>query len=470
MRRSGEREGTRLQRVRAWVRRMFREHRILAPLMTAYLTLSAVELTRILLYDGPRIYDAGLHGWESAPDSGAEGDQRRFRWTNGEQAYLLRPVSGAVLTVRTTLQRPDMPGPVVPVELELADTPLGNMLLDRNDWFVERWYVPPVLRPETWNVVQEGWRELRAYLDRDPERARYRMQWYEELGPSPRRAELVNAVWEQEQIPDYVRVFTEWHRPPGPPSVWLHVRVPEELTFVPAELMETDDDRELGVGIALLEWSDEVPAEGLGFYPWERAEAERPDPELGAMVREEFRYRWTRRWASLPVNASGAAEGGAAAVPGLRLKFRLRSDHPDLASEPLEVRFFWGSSAIGSMALEAPGWRDVRLDVPAEVRDRDPGPADLEVLSLFVSRTWNPFLWNKDLGPDAEARAGDPADKRYLGVAITEVEVSTTDARAGTSVFRSLPGAGAGRRWPRLAGRASCWPKRFCARRPGRPR
>lgn len=390
----------------AWTKRFIGKHPILGSLLAVYLALSAAELVRTLLFHRPRVSDVGLHFWERGDDAGR---MRRFRWTVGEDAYLLRPVAGAVLTVRTTLHRPDMPGPVIPVELFLAQQALGHTAFLVNGWDAQTHFIPPLLGPERWESVQRGWKELFPYAGRDPELTRYRAAWYEDLGPSPRRTALINLLWEEEQVPDYQRLFTAWHVPPGPPSVWLRVRVPEAATFVPAEVTGSDDTRELGVGLGELAWSDDLPAEGLGFHPWETDPAGR-------------RFRWTRQRASVPVDLSGSGP------PRYRLRFGLTAGHPDLEENPVRIEFFWGAEQVHAVTLGEDGWKPVEV----VVRPHDPGSAvarhfqggaRLDVLSLFVSRVWNPLLWSRRHADNQGAEVQDPTDPRFLGVAMTEIEV-----------------------------------------------
>ena len=50
--------------------------------------------------------------------------------------------------------------------------------------------------------------------------------------------------------------------------MWFEFEV--SPTFVPAELLGTDDQRQLGIGVGALEWLVEMPPDGIGFYDWEQ--------------------------------------------------------------------------------------------------------------------------------------------------------------------------------------------------------
>ncbi|MFQ5743419.1 MAG: hypothetical protein ACE5HV_07505 [Acidobacteriota bacterium] len=358
--------------MRAWLKRRYEDHPWLTLAVAAYLLLSAVELVRILLFERPTVYAAGFYDWEEAP--GPEGASSRFRWTR-QEAYLLEPVEGPVVRIPIFLYRPDMPGPQVPVTISLEDRELDELLLDHNGWYEVAAYLPPLLGQESWAEVQQGWAATTATASGTSSRS-VLARWF--------------ADWQE---------LKPWHRRPGPPSVWLHFE--PGSSFVPAQLTDTSDRRRLGVGVGELDWSREVPAEGLGFYPWET------DPDGIA-------FRWTRLRASQPLVA-----GGREAL------FSLRADHPDIEQRPVTVEITWQARPLLTVRLHQRGWRQVR--VPIGVPEGTAG-----VLSIHVDRTWNPSL------------AGVSPDTRSLGVAMTEV--SWQPARISQRFSSRGRGKGRGRK------------------------
>jgi hypothetical protein len=401
--------------VRIWIKKKYREHPWLTIALGVYLVLSAVELTRILLYDGPRSYEAGLYPWELAPApvvsstaanapsvgsvvvvgfaggeltrgpmgraGGAPGidphlawqwleDQRPpsgpdstlpFRWTRNE-AYLLKPVMGPILVVPFYLARPDIPGPEVPVRIALEVIPggnvvLGNFVLTENGWDSAAWFLPPLLGEQAWDGAVTGWQEV---VEAESQaQAMKQGNWF--------------ARWF-----DNWRHFKPWQPPPGRSLIGLHVLVGN--TFVPADLLEgSDDQRRLGVGIGDLAWRSELPAEGFGFHPWETTP-------------EGFGFSWTRLRASLPLE-----------VESDELSFRLRADHPDIATNPVVTRIYWGATQLRSVSIDASGWHEVVLRAPDPEGSR-------AVLTISVDRTWTP------------ADKGVSNDTRELGVAMTKVK------------------------------------------------
>lgn len=380
-----------------------------------YLSLAAVELARIVLYEEARSYAAGVHSWERAPvpaamptvanaDSASNlpvvgfpgGELARgaagraggspavdpdivtrwlkrqrppggpdgtlpFRWTSDE-AHLVEPVAGPILVVPLFLARPDVPGRGVPVRIVLENVPHGSVVLAdfvlaENGWYAGAWFLPPLLGEQSWDDVATGWREL---------------------GEADRRAQAMEQGNLVARWFDNWRELKPWHPPPGPPAISLKVFVGN--TFVPADLLEgSDDRRRLGVGIGDLLWRSELPTEGFGFHPWETTP-------------EGFRFRWTRLRASLPLE-----------VAGHELLFRLRADHPDIATNPVVTRIYWGATELRSVSIDGSGWHDIVLRAPSP-------PGSRAVLTVSVDRTWTPL------------DAGGSKDARPLGVAMTVVE------------------------------------------------
>ena len=106
---------------------------------------------------------------------------------------------------------------------------------------------------------------------------------------------------------------------------------------MPSELLETDDDRKLGIGVADVRWRAEVPPDGIGFHPWES--------DAGGIE-----FRWTRRWASLPLQPQGP-----------EAVFSVRAHHPDIEQHPVLVDFFWDAELRHTVSLSRPEWVEVRF-------------------------------------------------------------------------------------------------------------
>jgi len=282
-----------------------------------------------------------------------------FRWT-GAEAALLRPIDAPVLHVPLRLSRPDVPGPRVRVGIRVHDRPVESLTLDENGWFGVDTYLPPVLGPELWAEVEAGWRELEEARAREADRppgSNWLVSWW--------------SNWQE---------LKPWHPPPGPPSVWIDMEV--DPTFVPSELVEdSDDSRTLGVGVGELAWRQELPAEGHGFYAWETTP-------------NGTRFRWTRRWASQPVQAP----------PGLTgLSVSIRATHPDIAERPVDVVVYWGPRKVARETLRDHVWLRISLPEPS------PTASGVPVLSFEVDRTWNP------------QERGVSEDARELGVMVAEL-------------------------------------------------
>ena len=104
-----------------------------------------------------------------------------------------------------------------------------------------------------------------------------------------------------------------------------------------------------------------------------------------------FAFRWTRRWASLPLR-----------VAGPEAVLRIRAIHPDIDREPVTVSVFWNERPVESVPLSNTDWTEVAVALGAEV-------GATGVLSIHVDRTWSP------------ARAGVSEDRREFGVAFGDV-------------------------------------------------
>lgn len=331
-----------------WISRQYREHKWLTIAMGAYLALGALELTRVVLFDRPTTYDAGFHAWEETEAPSEPGTTMRFHWSRAEGA-MLRPVDGAVLNLMLYETHPRIPEEGIPVTLEVGDQVIDEFRILRNGWHSLEYYLPPILGADAWSQVEAGWVE-RARTEAAVAGGGWFARW-QELKP--------------------------WHRRAGPPSIWIRIEVGS--TFVPSELLETDDARTLGVGVTDAHWQSGLPPEGIGFHPW----------ELDA---EGVPFRWTRSWASQPLD-----------VAGTEAHFNLLASNPDLDQTPVSVQIFWDERPVAEIDLRDRSWAAVNLSAADLGRE-------LGVLSFHVDRTWSPAV------------AGISADARQLGIAVTEIE------------------------------------------------
>ena len=338
-----------------------RQHKVLAALLSLYLALSAVELVRILNFDRSREYDAGFYPWEEVQIDGA---LRRYEWTRGDTGYILRPLWAPVVRIPLYLSRYELPPEGVTVRLYTDERLFDEVVLDAPGWHERDYYLPAVLGADPWGAG-------------DP---RMSLEGVAELDPVLGSEPFLRPRSVLQPVPDYIRAFTEWHSPPGPPSQWFRVEVSD--TFVPSEHADTADDRDLGIAAGEILWSSGVPPEGLGFFPWE---------DLGGE-----RIRWTGGWAFAPERASAPANGRP------RGRFRLRTASTDATTDPVRVAVYWGSDRVALLELHNTAWQDAEFRLPA-------GASLDGVLSIRSSRTWNP------------GRAGLSQDNRQLGVAVTPV-------------------------------------------------
>ena len=341
----------------SWLRKMIREHRVISGVLAAYLLLSAVEIVRVLLYDRPREYDAGMFQPETAQ---REEGPRRFAWTRGGRADLLRPLWGPVMRIPLYVAHPDPPEGGVTVRLYVGEELFDEAQIS-NGWHRRDYFLPPILGSDPWEANAAGM-SLAGVAELDVV-----------AGDEP----FLRPRWILQRRPDYVRVFTDWHRQPGPSSVWFQIETSE--TFVPAEHTDTSDRRELGIGVGELLWLPELPADGIGLYASESHEGEP--------------FRWARQRASLKVAAAPAGV--------ISLVFPARVATPDVSDRPVEVVFYWNTDLVDTVSFGDLEWRTVRLDGLA-----DAGRGG--VLTAVSSRTWNP------------AAAAVAPDNRDLGVALGE--------------------------------------------------
>lgn len=234
--------------------------------------------------------------------------------------------------------------------LTINDQPVEAVTIKRNGWYSLEYYLPPILTADIWEQVEPGW-------------------------AARTNAEIVAA--EGGWFADW-QELKPWRRRPGPPSIWIKIAVGS--TFVPSELLDTDDDRTLGIGVGEVRWVEHPPASGLGFHAWEA--------DL-----EGARFRWTSQmWASHPVEVHGRTGN-----------LKLRADNPDLESAPVIVTLYWNERLLRTVEIGDHNWTTVSIDTNELGRDSG-------VLSFHVDRTWSP------------ADSGVSTDIRRLGVAVSEIE------------------------------------------------
>jgi len=325
----------------------FREHPWLATAVTTYLLLSAIEMTRNLVLAHPLDgQDVGFSTWKEMPAEDAAAGTLLFRSAE-PQSTLVRPVQGAVLSLLLIDSSAEAPKPVT---FTLDGEVLDAYSLPGVGTYSFRYYLPPVLGAETWSKV-EGILAQRTRARADSARGGWPSRW-QELRP-----------WRLSPDPPFIRIETS-----------LGTAPPDAASAAASAAGEGAS----GVGIASVEWLDDLPADGFGFHPSEVDAA-------------GVAFRWTRRWASLPL-----AAGGREAV------VRVRAIHPDIDQQPVIVDLFWGARMLRSVSLSTTEWSDIAIALPAEA------PRD-GVLSLRTDRTWSP------------ARVGVSRDSRELGVALAAV-------------------------------------------------
>jgi O-antigen ligase len=161
-------------------------------------------------------------------------------------------------------------------------------------------------------------------------------------------------------------------------------RIVLNQTFNPHELGLSDDRRDLGVAISELEFIEEIPKAGIGFYAPEISTGEIP----GWSREAPPEYRWTGKRALMNLD-SGFVKG---------ITLFLLCAHPEVATFPVELRIMGNGRVIRDEMFEDREWRKIHI--------RQEELNDSEVLALNVSRTWNPM------------RDGVSGDNRDLGIAV----------------------------------------------------
>jgi len=321
----------------------YRRHPWLATAVFIYLLFSGVEVVRNLLLANPLDkHDEGFSSWREAPID--DGGVALLRWAE-PHSTMVRPVQGSVLSLFLVHAGGDTTGVAMPVTFAVDGRPVDAYTLSRPGTYWFRYYLPSILGAGRWSDVERAW-AARARSEAEAARSEEPARW-QELKP--------------------------WRLPPEPPSIRIETRV-QTLRAIPEEAGGAGSD----VGIADVEWLDELPPEGAGFYPWERDA-------------DGIGFRWTRRWAALPLQI-----GGREAV------IRMHAIHPEIERRPVTVDFFWNAELLRTVSLAWFGWTNFAVALPEEAMGNG-------VLSIHVSRTWSP------------ARAGVSPDTRELGVAFAGV-------------------------------------------------
>ncbi len=338
-----ETQASRKTRSRRWIDGISsrcRQFPLLTTAVVIYGILTAGEITHNFVIAQPLDRDdAGFSRWQAVPAPDGSNATLLFRWSE-PVSTIRRPVEAPVLGLM--VYRPEDAEGQVDVAFSLDGEPLDAYTVGQGAyWF--RFYLPSILAPDKWT-------DARVRLD---ERV---------------RAEAEQAVvgwfanWQE---------LKPWSRPPAPPSIEIDTRL---ATVAPGS---ESPDAPIA-GIATVEWLDELPTDGAGFHG-----------EIGEA--DGFAFRWTRRWASLPLRVAGS-----------EAVLRIRAIHPDIDREPVTVSVFWNERPVESVPLSNTDWTEVAVALGAEV-------GATGVLSIHVDRTWSP------------ARAGVSEDRREFGVAFGDV-------------------------------------------------
>jgi hypothetical protein len=146
-------------------------------------------------------------------------------------------------------------------------------------------------------------------------------------------------------------------------------------TFNPKRLRINDDTRDLGIARGVIRFYGEVPKEGIGFYGWEEWGGKKP-----------FRFRWTGGRASVPLEKTDLEQ------------IQILCSHPDIEQNSVVVTVFVDDKPVCQKEVRDKMWKKIEFNPDS--------PIDGKVVTLQVSRTWNP----KGMGISA--------DGRDLGVAV----------------------------------------------------
>lgn len=156
-------------------------------------------------------------------------------------------------------------------------------------------------------------------------------------------------------------------------------------TWNPKKLGLSQDNRGLGVAVAPIKFMKTMPTDGVGFYNWELWGGDR----LLAWPKDKpINFRWTGNRAFL--NLQNKYEKGC--------WIYLKCSHPNIQQTPVHLTIDGNGRKIQELTIRDANFRVVKLDSKTL--------KGLKVLTIHVSRTWNPKL------------AGISDDGRDLGVAV----------------------------------------------------
>jgi hypothetical protein len=156
-------------------------------------------------------------------------------------------------------------------------------------------------------------------------------------------------------------------------------------TWNPHTYGESKDNRDLGVAVSEINFLDEMPKDGIGFYQWETwGSGQIP----GWPDNLPVNFRWTGMRASMSIESRLKED----------LTLFLFSSHPDINEHPVEVRIYGDDGLVREEVFTKSRWKQVVLKKD-EINNS-------KVLTMQVDRTWNP------------ESAGVSHDSRDLGVIV----------------------------------------------------
>ena len=170
------------------------------------------------------------------------------------------------------------------------------------------------------------------------------------------------------------------------------IRTQVDHTFNPYRLGLTRDlkkNRVQGVAVSPVTFLRIMPTEGLGFYDWQTFEG---DEVPYGLHKAAHRFRWTGMQASMNLQKE-FMEGGS---------LFLMCRHPHIERDPVDVEIMSDGKLLRRETFSDHKWKTVVIE-SQEVKAA-------EVLTIRVSRTWNPGL------------EGISDDGRDLGVAVAYKE------------------------------------------------
>jgi O-antigen ligase len=165
---------------------------------------------------------------------------------------------------------------------------------------------------------------------------------------------------------------------PGIRNKEIVLRIAVSATCNPYRLGISTDNRDLGVGMSPVEFLQNLPVDGVGFYPQELWHAAAPP---GWPSDKPLEFRWMSRQATLPV---------AKTTRGKNLVLFLAAHHPGITANPVQVTIRGDRGILRSLMLSDSAWKKIELTPEQTVSMRS--------CTLRVSRTWNPRL--EKVSPD----------------------------------------------------------------------